>query len=64
VGNLAFALGLLVAQPALAKKPPSFALWSVREFNHESALTDPVVEKCQKAFVHNDRAAEGLRPLG
>lgn len=30
--------GVMSAQPALAKKPPSFALWSARESNYTDAL--------------------------
>lgn len=57
-----FALVALLAVPltvaaAPAKKPPSFALWSASESNHEDSLTGPVVAQCQKAFGKNDLKA-------
>jgi hypothetical protein len=51
------AFGLIVPIAAVAKAPPSFAVWTAQENNYEDSLTDPVVDRCKKAFSNNDLKA-------
>ena len=45
---LVLAFSLIAATAASAKEPPSFALWSAKEQNHQDSLIDPLEAGCKK----------------
>jgi hypothetical protein len=45
---LVLAVSLVAVPTAAAKKPPSFALWSARESNHQDSVLNPLEEGCKK----------------
>jgi hypothetical protein len=48
------AFGLLVAQPALAKKSPSFAVWNADWNAQHNPTIDSLATGCLYLFGHND----------
>lgn len=45
---IVLAFSLIAAPTAIAKEPPSFALWSAREQNHMDAVIKPLEATCGK----------------
>jgi hypothetical protein len=51
---IALAFGLLAAQPALAKQPPSFALWTANWTVQHDPTIDSLATGCLYLFGQND----------